>query len=135
MLHIHADIDYRWTARDVADIAFAAGYNCAKSQNASGEARRNAVPWTQCWAGGQAVNREELELLIQWFQTVQDLAHPKYLTRRDYALAKRIHETLGWRVPKSITKHLPNVALTGGAPRAVPSDALLERDSEQTKGD
>jgi hypothetical protein len=33
MLDIHADIDSRWTARDVADIAFAAGYNFAKSQN------------------------------------------------------------------------------------------------------
>lgn len=34
MLAIHPTIDTQWEVRDVADIAFAAGYNYAKSQNA-----------------------------------------------------------------------------------------------------
>jgi hypothetical protein len=34
MLDIHQTIDSRWAARDVADLAFAAGYNHAMSQNA-----------------------------------------------------------------------------------------------------
>ena len=33
MLDIHDDIDSRWAARDVADIAFAAGYNHAMKPN------------------------------------------------------------------------------------------------------
>ena len=33
MLDIHDGIDSRWAARDVADIAFAAGYNYAMKQN------------------------------------------------------------------------------------------------------
>lgn len=43
----------------------------------------------------------ELETIRQWFDSVHDVT-PAYLQQRDYELAKRIYERLGWRVPESI---------------------------------
>lgn len=44
---------------------------------------------------------EELDIVRQWFDSVHDVT-PAYLLQRDYELAKRIYERLGWRVPESI---------------------------------
>lgn len=43
----------------------------------------------------------ELDTVRQWFDSVHDVT-PAYLQQRDYELAKRIYEGLGWRVPESI---------------------------------
>ncbi|HGE8241194.1 hypothetical protein LZT27_14645 [Aeromonas veronii] len=43
----------------------------------------------------------ELDTVRQWFDSVHDVT-PAYLQQRDYELAKRIYERLGWRVPESI---------------------------------
>lgn len=47
-------------------------------------------------------NRDELELLREWFNSVQDLSHPDYLKPKDYQLAKKIYTVLGKRVPESV---------------------------------
>jgi len=59
-------------------------------------------------SGGDDVNNAETKLVVQWFEVVQDIAHPTYLAKRDYALVARLLKLLGRRVPKSIAKHLPN---------------------------
>lgn len=48
----------------------------------------------------------ELNLISQWFGCVQDISHPNYLENEDYRLAKKIYETLGARVPNSITDNI-----------------------------
>lgn len=43
----------------------------------------------------------ELHLIREWFDNVQDI-NRIYLEPKDYALAKRVYEALGMRVPHSI---------------------------------
>ena len=45
---------------------------------------------------------DELELFREWFDVVQDVS-PAYLEQKDYALAKKLYEHLGRRVPNSIS--------------------------------
>lgn len=46
-------------------------------------------------------NEKELNLIREWFDTVQDIANI-YLEKEDYVLASKIYESLGLRVPNSI---------------------------------
>ncbi|WP_261534745.1 tail protein X [Burkholderia multivorans] len=65
----------------------------------------------------------ELELIRQWFDAIQDTNRP-YLEPADYALAKRIYEALGQRVPNTI-----NANCKTELPRTSPSaDAHEERE-------
>jgi hypothetical protein len=48
----------------------------------------------------------DLELIRQWFDSVQDL-NEGYLDTEDFELAKKIYERLGVRVPNSIIKKAP----------------------------
>jgi hypothetical protein len=48
--------------------------------------------------------KEELNLVREWFDVVQDI-NPNYLKKKDFVLAKKIYENLGFRVPVPITKH------------------------------
>ena len=50
----------------------------------------------------------------QWFNSTQDL-NPDYLEPADYALAAKVHEALGMRVPGSISRHLSNISATSPA--------------------
>lgn len=50
---------------------------------------------------------EDLNLFRQWFDSVHDV-NPEYLGKADYALAKRIYERLGMRVPDSILAEIPH---------------------------
>ena len=53
----------------------------------------------------EVMNARELDLTRQWFDAVQDI-HPGYLQHDDFALAKKIYDQLGMRVPDSIMKGL-----------------------------
>lgn len=53
----------------------------------------------------ETLTLDELELCRQWFDSVQD-TNPAYLEQKDYALAKKLYERLGCRVPNSIEKGL-----------------------------
>lgn len=46
---------------------------------------------------------QEVDLLRQWYDAVVDL-NPKYLEQKDHALAKRLYEVVGIRVPNSLAK-------------------------------
>jgi hypothetical protein len=48
---------------------------------------------------------EELDLLRQWFNVAQDVTRG-YLGLRDYALARKIYEKLGQRVPHRVLRVL-----------------------------
>lgn len=50
---------------------------------------------------------EDLNLFRQWFDSVHDNT-PEYLGKADYALAKRLYERLGMRVPDSILAEVPH---------------------------
>ena len=43
----------------------------------------------------------DLDLMRQWFDAVHDVS-PEYLDTEDFALARRLYERLGMRVPNSI---------------------------------
>ena len=51
------------------------------------------------------LNDEETHLIREWFENTQDI-NSVYLERKDYELAKRMYEHLGWRVPHSILNNL-----------------------------
>lgn len=44
---------------------------------------------------------EEVNLARQWFNSVHDVS-PSYLEPRDYALAVRLYEAMGLRVPRDV---------------------------------
>lgn len=44
----------------------------------------------------------EIHLVRQWFDSVQD-NNPAYLQIPDYVLAKKVYESVGWRVPDSVS--------------------------------
>lgn len=50
------------------------------------------------------LTKEELNLLREWFSSVQDLSDPDFLEPKDFKLAARIHEVLGVRVTNDIKK-------------------------------
>jgi len=45
--------------------------------------------------------REEIELMRQWFDSVQDV-NPQFLEQKDYDLAVKVYKATGMRVPNSI---------------------------------
>lgn len=50
------------------------------------------------------LNKEEADLIKQWFNAVQDLNEP-YLTESDYNLAKKVYGYLEIRMSKSKSTH------------------------------
>lgn len=55
---------------------------------------------------------EELHLFRQWFESVQD-CNSQYLEEKDYILAKRLYEVLGWRVPHDILRKIESEKQAG----------------------
>lgn len=49
--------------------------------------------------------QEEISLFREWFDCIQDI-HPKYLSKKDYVLAKKLYERLNMRIPNSILKEI-----------------------------
>ncbi len=70
----------------------------------------------------------DLNLLRQWFNAVLDL-NPAYLQPADYALAARIHEAMGLRVPASVQAEAPPAPLRALCDRA----EQLQREVESLK--
>ena len=56
------------------------------------------------------LSEDDLHLFRQWFDSVQDV-NPQYLEAKDYALAKKLYEHLGWRVPHSILREFYGVKI------------------------
>lgn len=46
--------------------------------------------------------KDQLELILEWFGTAEDLASSQYLRQDDYNLAYAIFVEVGRRIPKSI---------------------------------
>tara|TARA_Y100000114_G_C11711130_1_gene303542 strand:+ start:655 stop:996 length:342 start_codon:yes stop_codon:yes gene_type:complete len=60
-----------------------------------------------CIKANKIINSDnEINLVRQWFDSVQDL-NSEFLQTDDYILAKKIYTRLGMRVPHSITDNLP----------------------------
>lgn len=55
-------------------------------------------------------DKDELQVLRQWFSSVQDLSHPDFLEPKDFILAYKIYKALGWRIPNSISDELKKIA-------------------------
>lgn len=51
------------------------------------------------------LSKDETHRVRQWFDALLD-TRIEYLEREDYALARRIYEYVGWRVPNSIRYEL-----------------------------
>jgi hypothetical protein len=51
----------------------------------------------------EPMTRDELDRCRQWFNCTED-AHALYLDKHDYALAKKLYEALGMRVPHRVIK-------------------------------
>lgn len=64
---------------------------------------------TPLYASQPMQRLDDLDLCRQWFDAVQDL-NRDYLEAADFALAKRIYEFIGMRVPSSITNRLADDA-------------------------
>lgn len=61
------------------------------------------------------IDRRKLDLFRQWFDALQDVS-PRYLEEEDYVLAKELYETLGFRVPHSISRRItPDSGKAAGA--------------------
>lgn len=58
------------------------------------------------------LNEEELNLIRDWFDSVQDL-NPDYLEQKDYRLQVKVLRSLGYRVPHDVLR---------GASLPVPND-------------
>lgn len=68
------------------------------------EGRRYRIydtPVTPTGGAQMDLTTPDLNLMRQWFDAVQDVS-PEYLEAKDFALARRLYERLGIRVPNSM---------------------------------
>lgn len=49
------------------------------------------------------LSKQELHLIREWFDALED-TRPDYIDTADYALAKRIYEAAGMRVPGHVER-------------------------------